>query len=167
MATSPFLLPQQFQQLSRMQQHDQLRKRFQHLIDKQRQVNAALKTCRNYQDMIAPYSDAYELNKAVRKYMWVYVDPLTAIKYPGINRKFTLTKLDKLCEDTRKSLRRFLVVRKPDYTLSGLMYVTEELYKEQQRIISKYKMDYDWERLLPEVDLTSQPLEKEWRCIEL
>ena len=69
MATSPFLLPQQFQQLSRMQQHDQLRKRFQHLIDKQRQVNAALKTCRNYQDMIAPYSDAYELNKAVRKYM--------------------------------------------------------------------------------------------------
>ena len=104
--------------------------------------------------MIAPYGDAYLLNKTVRKYMRVYVDPVITLKCPGINQVFTLTRLDRLCEDTRKLLQRFLAVGKPSYTFSGLMYVMQELYEEQQRIINKYTADYNWRNLLPEVDLT-------------
>ena len=94
--------------------------------------------------MIAPYGDAYLLNRTVRKYMQVYVDPVITLKYPGINQVFTLTRLDRFCEDTRKLLQQFLAVGKPSYTFSGLMYVTQELYEEQQRIISKYTADYNW-----------------------
>ena len=86
--------------------------------------------------------------------MRVYVDPVITLKCPGINQIFTLTRLDRLCEDTRKLLQRFLAVGKPSYTFSGLMYVMQELYEEQQHIISKYKVDYNWKNLLPEVDLT-------------
>ena len=78
--------------------------------------------------MIAPYNDAYLLNKTVHEYMLVYVDPTTTLKCPGINQDFTLTKLDRLCGDTRKLFQRFLCVGKPSYTLSGLMYIMQELY---------------------------------------
>ena len=65
MTTSPFLSQQQFQQLSQEQQQAQLRKRLQYLFDKQKVVNEVLKTCRNYEDMITPYGDAYLLNRTV------------------------------------------------------------------------------------------------------
>ena len=161
MTTSPFLSQQQFQQLSQEQQRAQLQKRLQYLLDKQKAVNEVLKTCRNYEDMIAPYGNAYLLNRTVRKYMRVYVDPVITLKCPGINQVFTLTRLDRLCQDTRKLLQRFLAVGKPSYTFSGLMYAMQELYEEQQRIINKYTADYNWRNLLPEVDLTLRPSEKD------
>ena len=167
MATSPFLTQRQFKQLPQMQQRAQLQKRFQHLLDQQEQVNSVLKTCRNYEDMIAPYNDANSLNRTLRKYMRVYIDPNMTLKHPGMNEVFTLTKLDKLCHDAKRLLQRFLAAGKPGYTLSGLMYVKEELHEEQQRIISKYKTDYNWKDLLPEVDLALRPQEKARRRIEL
>ena len=137
------------------------------MLDQQKAVNQVLKTCRSYNDMIAPYGDAYLLNRTVRKYMRVYINPTIPLKCPGINQVFTFTRLDRLCTDTTQHLQRFWAVGKPSYTFHGLMYGTQELYEEQQRIINKYTADYNWKNLLPEVDLTLHPSEKERRPIEI
>ena len=162
MMTLPFFSSKQFQELSQSQQWMSLRKRFQVLLEKQKQVNAVLTTVKNYDKMWSPYDNANPLNKMVRKYARVYLNPRMSLKCPGTSEIFTITRLDKLCTDTTKLIQQFLCTGKPSYALLGLMYVTGELFKEQQRIINKYKTDYDWRKLLPGVDLTLQPSEKEW-----
>ena len=80
---SSFLSLHQFQQLSQTQQQTQLRKRFQRLFETQVQVNAVIRTCRNYEHMITPYNDIYLLNRTVRKYVQVYVDSNITMNCPG------------------------------------------------------------------------------------
>ena len=149
-----FLSLRQIQQMSQTKQQTQLRKRFQCLFNTQVQVNSVIKTCRNYEQMMAPYNDIYYLNRAVRKYAKVYVDSNISMDCPGVNRIFSLSKMDKLCIDTTKLLQQFLYKNKPDRALIALINITEELYIEQSRIIRKYQTGYNWKKLLPGVDLT-------------
>ena len=121
------------------QQQTLLRRKFQRLFDTQTQVNVVIKTCRNYEHMITPYNDIYLLNRTLRKYTRVYIDPNLTMTCPGVNQTFTLTKLDKLCADSEKLLQQFLCEKKPDNALNALMNITEELYQEQRWIINKYK----------------------------
>ena len=163
MAVSSFLSFQQFQRLSQTEQQIQLEKRFQCLFDTQVQVNSVIKTCRNYEHMISPYNDIYLLNRTVRKYVQVYVDSNVSMNCPGVNRIFSLPKMDRLCIDTTKLLQQFLHKDKPDHALIGLMNITEELHTEQSRIIKKYQTKYDWKNLLPGIDLTLRPPKKKRR----
>ena len=155
-----FLSLRQIQQMSQTEQQTQLRERFQCLFNTQIQVNSVIKTCRNYEHMVAPYNDIYFLNRTVRKYAKVYVDSNISMDCPGVNRIFSLLKMDKLCVDTTKLLQQFLYKNKPDRALIGLINITEELYVKQSRIIKKYQTEYNWKNLLPGVDLTFRPPRK-------